>query len=251
MPRKPPPKRVVVEHTSAMMRSMLTVSDSLAGVEHNVSKGTLREQLLGGLIRRFLPKQLSATSGFIIDHDGRQSSQTDIVIYDTRLLPPFISEDNVAAIPAEAAVATIEVKSRLAAADIRAAERAARRLRRIYERLDLGVPKPLKPVLAPLTYVFGFLGKGPKILRDPDKGATWLGCNLREIKGVVLAGQFSWMMVRKKWVPGFATGPRDTKHEETKRFFAILVDNTRFIAEIRYQYFTRQYRDWLGPYIRG
>ena len=53
------------------------------------------------------------------------------MIYDKRVLPPFIGDKRVGVFPIEAVVATIEVKSYLGKRDLLMAEKAARRLRQV------------------------------------------------------------------------------------------------------------------------
>ena len=83
--------RLVSDYASALVRSMLVVSESLRNLDHTTSKGTLRELLVSSLLKRFLSSQFSVSSGLIVNHGGEQSNQMDVIILDNRVLPPFIN----------------------------------------------------------------------------------------------------------------------------------------------------------------
>jgi hypothetical protein len=222
---------------------MLGLSTSLKGLHHKVSKGTLREILVSGAVRQFLPNQLTVSSGIVVNAEGLQSRQMDIVIFDNRVLPPFVCDQQVGIIPSQAVVATIEVKSSLMKKSITDASAAAS------EMVGTVCNEPGSPrVLPPLAYVFAFYGKGPGELGDEAGGRVWLGQNASSLVGIVLAGRFSWMVVQGEWRRSGVAGPPN--YEETKRFLALLVDNCRTVAELNWQQFASQHRDWLGAYIR-
>ena len=251
MEEAPERAHLVADYASAIVDGMLMVSRSLASLEHGTSKGTLRELLVSTVIRRFLSSQFSISSGIVINQQRQQSGQTDIVIFDNRVLPPFIHEQNVGVIPAESVVAVIEVKSRLDAAQVvgtgeeTGADEAAQRI--------LGVCAGVTP--APLTAVFGFYkGSGLADLHDRSRGKSWLQQNVKHLDAVVLAGEFSWLRMwdekrkEKEWRGGLpAEGSQS--HEETKRFFAVLLDNCRTRAEARWRHLVT-HEDWFSAYIR-
>jgi hypothetical protein len=60
-------------------------------------------------------------TGILISNDDQQSAQQDIVVFDRRVLPPLLFQGP-AIIPIECALATIEVKSCLTAAELRKAQ---------------------------------------------------------------------------------------------------------------------------------
>jgi len=79
-------------------------------------------------LNSFLTTQFDVGSGIILNENGQQSNQTDIIISDNRILPPFLREQGIGVYPAESVIATIEIKSRLERQDIIDAQSAAARL---------------------------------------------------------------------------------------------------------------------------
>ena len=52
-------------------------------LDHNLSKGVEAEQALADLLRSTLPPRFSAGKGFLIDTDGHQSRELDLIILDS------------------------------------------------------------------------------------------------------------------------------------------------------------------------
>lgn len=103
---------------------------ALAAVPHAGLKGQLREAVVRDLIRPFLPLTIGIGQGQIVAHDGQTSSQMDIILYDRRVLPSVLFEDQDGLFPVETVLATVEVKSVLNATALREAHEAADRLSR-------------------------------------------------------------------------------------------------------------------------
>lgn len=239
------------DYAGAIVGQMLLLSDSLGDLEHNVTKGTLKELLVSGLLKPFLPVQFATTSGIIVNVDGTQSGQTDIVIVDRRILPPFFYSQNVGIIPVESVVATIEVKSTLSLSEIKKANGAARRLiQDIWSRHLLRQGKVQSAIKLPLACVFGFTGpKGGKLAGcDETAAAAWLEQSASHLIAVVQARRYSWMLVNKKW--SRAEDDASSGHEGVKRFVGVLIDNCRRIAETNFQKLAGRHLDIVGRYIR-
>jgi hypothetical protein len=81
--------------------------------EHQGVKGEGNESVLRDLIRRFIPKRYGVGTGVVIDRNGNQSNQCDIVIYDTYNYPSLLSLASVHLFPVDIVYATIEVKTTL------------------------------------------------------------------------------------------------------------------------------------------
>ena len=84
-----------------------------SSVEHSGEKGGFREYFVNQLIRPFIPEHFGISSGIVIDADGRQSSQSDVIIYDRRLMPPILKAEGRGIFPIESVLTIIEVKSKL------------------------------------------------------------------------------------------------------------------------------------------
>lgn len=79
--------------------------------------GDVREDALAYFLRQRLPQRFAIASGEVVDTQGTQSGQTDILIYDQSETAPLTRGRNVI-LPAEALLATVEIKSVLSKDEI-------------------------------------------------------------------------------------------------------------------------------------
>ena len=80
---------------------------------HSGEFGTYREKLTREFIGNFIPQRLGVDTGFLMNSDGKISSQCDIVIYD-KSVTPLLKNDNLQTFfPIESVCAIGEVKSKL------------------------------------------------------------------------------------------------------------------------------------------
>ncbi len=82
-------------------------------IEHQGEKGGANERILQELIIKFLPKKFGVGSGIIIDQDGKQAKQSDLIIYDTYLYPMIVGLTATHLFPIDIVYATIEIKTTL------------------------------------------------------------------------------------------------------------------------------------------
>jgi hypothetical protein len=80
---------------------------------HPVAQGNKTEELWRDFFRNYLPKRYSCDSAFVIDHQGNQSDQIDIVIYDDYFSPFLLNYGTNKYIPAESVYAVFEIKPEL------------------------------------------------------------------------------------------------------------------------------------------
>ena len=80
---------------------------------HNGLKGEGNEHVIRDLIRDFLPKKYGIGSGIIIDKNGNQSRQCDIIIYDNHNYPELLSMSSSKFYPIDIVYLFIEVKTTL------------------------------------------------------------------------------------------------------------------------------------------
>lgn len=246
-------RTLIQQDSSAVINGMLERIKTISALDHSLTKGELRELFVTGVVKKFLSNQFDIGSGIIINHRGDQSKQTDIVIYDKRILPPFIKEQSLGVYPAESVVATLEVKSYLRKKDLESAELAANHLHNvvydshgyIYKKYPLLKYKPLCGVIA-------FYGKGAKELTEVETGKKWLSENIVHLFLICIAGIFSWAKVGMPdptW--GVTKGDKKT-HEEIKRIISILLDNIRTLSEKRLSalLLSKIHYDWLSVYVR-
>ncbi|WP_439515536.1 DUF6602 domain-containing protein [Oceanibaculum nanhaiense] len=99
-----------------------------ANIKHTGAKGSERELDVAAFIGELLPQNYSARKGEVVDLFGNKSPQMDVVIFDVLKNFPLYSGDSVV-LPAEACLASIEVKSKINAAEIEKSQKAARQLK--------------------------------------------------------------------------------------------------------------------------
>jgi len=110
-------------------------------LEHALFKGRLREILITELIRPFLLPQFGVVTGLIVDQDGRQSNQIDVIIYDERVVPPLMLSASEGIVPCHSVLATIEVKSRLNMTELKKAVQNARSVKLLkYDYKNVPLP---------------------------------------------------------------------------------------------------------------
>ena len=104
-----------------------------AMIDHPGAKGSATEEGWREMLGEYLPKRYCVSKAFVIDADGGQSDEIDLVVYDRQYSPFLFNQDGAIFIPAESVYAAFEVKQSLTAENVRyAIEKAAsvRRLRR-------------------------------------------------------------------------------------------------------------------------
>ncbi len=241
-------RTLIQQYASSMVGGLMGRVTSLRGLDHRLTKGELRELFVSGVLRSFLTEQFDIGCGVIVNQRGAQSRQTDVIIYDNRIVPPFIREQRLGVYPAESVLATIEVKSRMTKAELLRAESSALDLKRdVYDQAASIYPD--FATFTPLCAVLGFYGNGVKELTRQDAGRDWLASNVNSLDYMCLVNKWSWMTVQRQWAPQMGD-PDGESFDETKRFLAVLLDNVRTHSEARLNVMREEHRDWLGAYIR-
>ena len=237
----------IMQHTSAIIKGLIGEADALKKLNHKSLKGQLRELLATRLLAKLLTIQFGIGSGVIINQLGMQSPQTDIIIYDRRILPPFIEEQRIGLYPAECVLATIEVKSQVTKAIIgKYAKSAQVSHDQLYDPLCSHYRDYDK--IRPFCCLFGFndndICKG---LGENEKIYDWMMKNAKPLFGVCVLNKFSWLNVMR--TQGALTLARDD-NEETKAFMAPLLDNIRTHSQKNYSLFIG-HNDWFSIYTRN
>lgn len=99
------------------LRSEVVSINSL--FHHQGVKGEGNETALRELLTKFIPKRYGIGTGVVIDRNGKQSRQCDVIIYDTFLYPSLLSLTNVHFFPVDIVYATIEVKTTLSSNSVK------------------------------------------------------------------------------------------------------------------------------------
>ncbi len=241
-----PTRTPIMQHTSAIIKGLISEAQALTKLDHKALKGQLRELFASRLLAKFLTVQYGIGSGIILNQLGMQSKQIDIIIYDRRILPPFIEEQKIALYPAECVLATIEVRSKVTKKVIREYAEFAKS---IHEELYEPICSHYRDydLLRPLCSLFGFYGSDICKGLEENQIYDWMMNNAKPLFGVCVLNKFSWLNIMRE--QGALTLFRDN-NEETKAFIAPLLDNIRTISERRHSHIIERHNDWFSIYIR-
>jgi len=239
-------KKVLSDYFFTLIAGFVAQIDALSSLEHALTKGELREVFVEALLKKFLPNHLSVGTGIIINNKTAQSKQTDIVVYDNRILPPFLTGTQLNVFPIESIISTIEVKSNLGFGALKKAEKDAEHLlKKVFKEHDwLGET----PKYAPLCVLLGF--EGTRIRKIASGDAEWITKNILYLKMICSVGKFSWVKIKEGNKSFWKYGAADEQYREIKRFVAILIDNIRTLANLTWATNLERHKDWLGQYIR-
>jgi hypothetical protein len=236
------------DYLYATFVGVIAQTKALSSLEHKLTKGELREIFLKNLLSHFLPSYLSVGSGIIINNKGDQSKQTDIIIYDNRVLPPFLHSDNLNIYPIEAIISTVEAKSILNFGSVKSAEKkAAHLIDNVWNKNNwFNTSQRCRPICC----VFGFDGNMIKTLSTNDN--KWINKSFSNLTLICSVGKFSWVKMDKGKGSQWYFGEADKNYGEIRRFIGILIDNLRTVANenLNLEMSTGSHKDWLGQYIR-
>ena len=242
----PMEQTLIQKYSTALIQSLISKIESLKTLDHKLTKGELRELFVSDLLNLFLTDQFGIGSGIIVNQRGRQSKQNDIIIYDKRILPPFIKQSHLCVFPAESVLAVLEIKSNLRKKDILQFEETSKYHYDIIYKPDDSFYQDYN-LLKPICAIFGFYGSGVRELNDKIHGKKWLQDNIKNILYLGLLNKYSWINMHSSGWTGHLV---DKTNNETKRYIAVMLDNIRTLAEQRINYLNQTHHDWIGLYIR-
>jgi hypothetical protein len=258
-------RTLITKSATSMVRDLVERANNLRSLRKNgrLHQGELKELFVGGVLRRFLPNQLSIGTGMIINTRGLVSSQTDIIIYDNRILPPFIQEQHLGIYPVESVIGAIEVKTTLTDKRLDGVSIATAKLNQVFQEeidsLEEEYNSPGRkdirfPLAVPIYGVFAFDAVGMDWASNEREGVSRLTSCPRNLFTICVPGKFCWANVGGRgWTPG--TGQHDSEsrqynYAEAARFIALFVDNARTKAEERFRILVSQHVDLVSMYIR-
>jgi len=142
----------------ARLQRLQNKFDESSNVDHGPTKGSMREGYLLDLFRDIVPSKYAVEGGFICDIRGNKSRQLDFIIANTSEIPPVALESDVALIPAEAALITLEIKSTLRHSDREQIEKQVNSINQLgvarFE--DLGIDYGEDAKFSIPTFIFAF-----------------------------------------------------------------------------------------------
>jgi len=232
------------DNWSQLVIKVLTSESALVAelLHHAVELGSTREELIRGILERFVPSIYEIGTGQIVDSVGTYSKQIDVVIA-RRDVPRLLLPSGAKVFLVESVVAAIEVKTELNSKTLREALDNCASVRNLKVRIDdadefakaHGLTKTeegdfkhedefkmlrLDSLYLPATYVIGFKGYASH-LRDFEKTLqTW---GSEKMKG---EGQFAltWFPCVIAASGVFAVRNADI-HEAPERYLCLLGKN--------------------------
>jgi hypothetical protein len=239
---------LIKSYATAQINALLEKSKSIKTLDNNLVKGMLRELSITNALSPFLSSQFRLGTGIIINQVCDQSAQTDLIILNNHVLPPFIGEQNLGVFPIECVVGTIEVKSDSRKSDLDEAEKDVKNIKENICR-DKGTLTPTK-LQKPFCSLFGFYGSFGEELLEENTGKRWLDANITGLNAICLAEKYCWINTSQSNSPHWTMQKANSTYEEIKRFLAIIVDYTRFKAHLFESEIASGPQDWVSAYIR-
>ncbi|WP_345798186.1 DUF6602 domain-containing protein [Castellaniella sp. MT123] len=109
---------IISEKFNSKINALKSAFEENKEIEHQGIKGGLNEIELSSLIKDIIPKKYRITKGIIENSNGEQSNETDVLIYDDEILPPYIKNE-LTFVPVEAVKYIFEVKSILNSTELK------------------------------------------------------------------------------------------------------------------------------------
>ncbi len=123
--------QLLVDVLRVRIRNAVAASRAIDPITHEGLKGRIREMVVDDLVAPLLPSYAGVGTGKIIDSEGGQSGECDVVIYDRDTMPPLMLGQREALFPIESVLYSIEVKTTLNAGEMRDATSKAKQIKEL------------------------------------------------------------------------------------------------------------------------
>lgn len=223
----------------ASVANAIQLSKAAADLNHEGLKGRARETFVQQLLKPWSPSNLAFKTGTVTDYTGCQSGQSDIIIYDPSVMATVEHDSSQGAIPSDACLATIEVKSTLTKRELAKAVKIARTIRelRLSSLKDAllfppthGLPEPHPP----LCFLFAFQSDfgGCEFQRylqvDPDAHSQ------PALQGICVIGKGFWRISQRTLQGQAWSGhPASSDHDEVIDFLGVLYNSLSGVRSTR------------------
>lgn len=215
-------KKLLVDKIQAFLKESRSVDD----ISHLGLRGEIRESGFGKLISSLLPIDWDIGTGKIIDSDGKQSPQTDLVVYFKRVFPPIFFSERLGLFPLESCGFAFEVKSTATAAEIK---RTVKNFN-VLKTLKLQVPFHETAIIyqmRPIRVCFALrsdLKSGSEFERYRQYDPDYLENPSIEVLCVVSKGLWIYRAASKNHSPYWEYYGSDRKQKELLHFFALMIN---------------------------
>lgn len=187
----------------ARVEAAVGAARAATDISHFGLRGEVREILVRDLFRPLLPADIGVGTGQIISYTNQTSPQTDIILFDKRILPPVLFEDRVGLFPIESVLYAVEVKSKLTATELRDADKAAAQLLEFayapgyYE--PSGVPRHHEFVHAVSALIALDSDLNPSGMSEIERYDSQRGSGEPHIRSICVAGRGYWYWFAGGW----------------------------------------------------
>jgi hypothetical protein len=217
----------------AGVEAAIAAARAATGFSHVGLRGEVREVLVRDLFRPLLPADIGVGTGEIISYTNQTSSQTDIILFDKRILPPVLFEDRLGLFPIESVLYAVEVKSKLTATELRSADSAAAKLKEFvyapgyYE--PSGVPRPHKFIHAVPALIALDSDLHPSGMSEIERYDSQREGGEPHIRSICVVGRGYWYW----FAGGWKTWPSGYTFSEVVSFIGGVMNTYREIAASR------------------
>ena len=209
-------------------------------LDHPGMVGRLREIAVQQLFEPLFPSNFAIGTGKIVDSQGRESAQTDLVVYSPALVAPLFYAPQEGLFPVETCFFAIEVKSRLDRSTMEKVVENARRIGKLQPLLG-GRAVPTEGLIPSLLFAFETdLKNSTEFDRYCDIDAN--AYTNPALSSFCVAGRGYWMFSRRPAIPSWVSRPTDIEHEEVLDWLGSVVHSLPDQLEARG-------RPTLGSYL--
>lgn len=113
------PNKIFQDIVKNDINNLIRESEAINDVQHSGLKGNIREFGIGKLLLKYLPHDYAIGSGQVQDSNGKQSNESDLIIYNKHILPPIMFGEQTGFFPIESCNYVIEVKTTSNATEIK------------------------------------------------------------------------------------------------------------------------------------
>jgi hypothetical protein len=167
-------------------------AESACAVSHPGMLGRIRELVAEHLLKPMLPAGFEIGTGKIVDNQGNQSAETDLVIYSRAVLPPVMYSERDGVFPVESSYYAIEVKSRLTGGEVQDAIRKGRTITALcYPGKQEGcLRNRTQTVLVLFAFASNLADPSSELDRYAEYDSDWL--NDPVLKAICVVGRGYW-----------------------------------------------------------
>jgi len=215
-------KQLLLDKIEAFLKESRSIDD----ISHAGLRGEIRESGLGKLISSLLPDEWEIGTGKIIDSEGRQSPQTDLVIYFKKVFPPIFFSEKLGLFPIESCGFAFEVKSTLTSAEVKKTVKTFNTLK----ALEIKKPFHEMPIvfqMRPIRVLFALksdLKDGNELHRYKEHDPEFLEHPAIEILCVLGKGLWIYRSASRNSSSHWEFYDSDKNHRELLHFFGQMIN---------------------------